>query len=296
MINKIQGVYKVDKKSLKEQISKNSEKELNGLATKLLDAAIENASIEFLIHGDSISGFIFVMGSGTSINSKIITRNDSLIIKNGTAESFLLLTDSGLNLYQPLTGYNFSLIKTDQTKLSPETEVAISNLKEKEKEEKEFNDNLGKWQIGNYVDEFGDNINQSYAYSFVKGSHENSLAKFSDVYVKIMKQESGLFFDIYNDALTMKESLPDKEFGMLKIKYPDGSVVSEKVFLTDNTLLEAPDDKNNLIYNHILANASPLKIQLDLSTASSYYTDKYVFELEQNNLLPILQEIDKSKK
>jgi len=295
-LDSVQGVYKVDKNLLKDQFNKKNDKELNGLASTLINTAIENATIEFQILGDSIKGLIYVMGDGSTINSKIISRNDSLVLQNGESESYLFLSEGRLNLFQPKSGFNFTLLKTDDHELSHETKLAIENLKKKEQDEKDFNDKIGKWQIGNYVDEFGDNVDKNFAYTFVKGSHENSLAKFSDVYVKIMKQENDLYFDIYNDAISMKENLPDKEFGTLKIKFPDGTVKSERVFFFDNSFSESPDDKNNLIYNHILKNNSPLKIQLDLSSASSFYTDKYVFELEQNNLLTILQEVDKSKK
>jgi hypothetical protein len=293
---KIQGIYKVDKELLKDQFNKKNDKGLNALASSLISAAIQNSTIEFQIVGDSIKGLIFVMGNGSTINSKIITRNDSLVVNTGESESYLFLSEKGLNLLQPKSGFNFTLLKTDQLELSQETKIAIDNIKKKEQEEKEFDEKIGKWQIGNYVDEFGDNVDKKFAYSFVKGSHENSLAKLSDVYIKVMKEENSLYFSVYNNGLTMKENLPDSEFGSIKIKFPDGTIKSERVFFFNNSFSESPDDKNSLIYSHIMSNSSPLKIQLDLSSASSYYTDKYVFELEQTNLLSILKDVDNSIK
>lgn len=70
-----------------------------------------------------------------------------------------------------------------------------------------------------------------------------------------------------------------------------GDVKNERVFFYKNTVSESPDDKNNLIYNHLMNESGELKILIDLSTASRYYSDKYQFTISKNNLDEILAEL-----
>ncbi len=183
------------------------------------------------------------------------------------------------------------LIKSDQTDISSDTKEAIKNLAKKEQELKEFNDNLGKWQKGNFVDEFGDNTGKGYPYSVVRGEHENSSVIQSDVFVKTTIDGESLYFQIFNSSMTLKENFPDSEFGTIKIKFPSGDVKNEKVFFYKNTVSESPDDKNKLIYNHLMTESGELKILIDLGTASRYYSDKYQFSISKNNLDEILAEV-----
>jgi len=177
--------------------------------------------------------------------------------------------------------------KSTHDKLSDKTLNAIWSAKQKQIEEKEFEDNLGKWQIGNYVDEFGDKTGDDYSYTIILGEHENRLIPKSDIYVKASSQDERLFFELYNKSMTMRESLPDKKFGKIKIKYPSGDLKSEKVFFFKNTVSESTDNKETLIYNYIKTNDGELKLLLDLATASNYHYDKYQFSISKNILADI---------
>ena len=106
-----------------------------------------------------------------------------------------------------------------------------------------------------------------------------------------MVQSEKLYFQIYNSSLSMKESFPDSEFGSIKLKFPDGSVKSERVFFYDNSVSES-DDKA-ILYDYISKNEGIVKVYIDLSTASNYYSDKYQFTIERNNLAEILDRIKK---
>jgi len=286
---KIQGVYEVNKDSLSSSLQKEIDGE-NAFAAGLLNVAVKNAMIEFEINGDSINGILFFAGEATIVNSSIIERNDSLIIKMGESEACLIPTNNGLT-YRAI-GANMSIIldKTERTELSPETLEAIESQKIVLKEKEEFEQNLGKWQEGNYVDEFGDKTGEGFAFCLVRGNAENSISTTSDVYVKTMVENNRLSFQIYNSSMSSKESFPDSEFGLVKFKLPDGTVKSEKFFFYNNGAYE---DENAVLFNYVLQNDEVIKVFIDLSTASEYYSDKYQFEIQRNNLTDILEGLSK---
>ncbi len=287
--SKIQGVYEVNKDSLSSSLQKEIDGE-NAFAAGLLNVAVKNAMIEFEINGDSINGILFFAGEATIVNSSIIERNDSLIIKMGESEACLIPTNNGLT-YRAI-GANMSIIldKTERTELSPETLEAIDSQKIALKEKEEFEQNLGKWQEGNYVDEFGDKTGEGFAFCLVRGNAENSISTTSEVYVKTMVEDNRLSFQIYNSSMSSKESFPDSEFGLVKFKLPDGTVKSEKFFFYNNGAYE---DENAVLYNYVLQNDGVIKVFIDLSTASDYYSDKYQFEIQRNNLTDILAGLSK---
>ena len=287
--DKIQGVFNADKASLKNMMKEKMGND-NAFASTLLDKAIENAVIEFKISGDSINGLMFLAGQTTILSSKIQVRNDSIFAQSENSEFYLIPNKQGLIFKNKNSEQGVQLIKSDQLDISSDTKEALKNLAQKEKTLKEFNDNLGKWQKENFVDEFGDNIGKGYPYSIVRGEHENSYVIKSDVLVKTTIDEESLYFQIFNSSMTIKENFPDREFGTIKIKFPNGDVKTEEVFFYQNTVLESPEDNNNLIYNHLMSDYGELKILIDLGTASQYYSDKYQFTISKNNLDEILAE------
>lgn len=294
-IDKIQGVFKVDKESLKNEMNKQAGdivKE-NAFGSALFNKAIENAVIEMEIKGDSVKGIIFIVGQSNVINAKVFLRNDSILMGDVGTYSYLKPTDNGLRLINASTGIAFDLIKTNQSGLSEDTQSAIETQLKTEKERQMFEDNLGKWQAGNIVDEFGDDTGSTYPYCIIKGSHTSSLTMKSDVYVKATIQDNSLFFQIFNESMTLKESMPDTKFGRIKIKYPDGTMKSEKVFFYENHIVESADNDRDLIIKHLYENDGELKLLIDLSTASKYLNDKYQFSIQKNNLDQIIKATQK---
>ena len=273
---KIQGVFEVDKESLKSSLQSEMEGE-NAFAMGLLNVAIENAVIEFCITGDSIKGILFMAGETTLLDSKIVERNDSLIISAPDFEAHIIPTETGLKYSAIGSDMTLKLNKTDRTDLSSDTKEAIEAQKVAIKEKEEFEQNLGKWQVGNYVDEFGDKTGDGFAYCLIRGNGENSISTKSEVYVKTMIEDGKLSFQIFNSSMSMKESFPDSEFGMIKFKLPDGSVKSEKFFFYKNGAYE--DDAASL-YNYLLQTDGIIKIFIDLSRVSNYYSDKYQFDIQ----------------
>jgi hypothetical protein len=287
---KIQGVYEVNKDSLKSLLQK--EIGANSTLTKgLLNVAINNAVIEFNIKSDSITGIIFMAGETTLLNSPIIVRNDSLLVKTDNNKVCLIPTKSGL-LYKNIgSKMYFVLNKTERTELSQKTQKAIQAQKKAIQEKKEFEKNLGKWKVGNYVDEFGDKTGEGFAYCLIRGTSENSIDNGSDIYVKAIVEDKKINFQIYNSSLSMKETFPEEKFGIMKLKFPDGSIKSEKIFFYKNSAYES--GQKPILYNYISQNNGIVKVYIDLSTASDYLSDKYHFEIEKNNLPEILNKLKK---
>lgn len=179
---KIQGVFEVDKESLKSSL-KSEMKGENAFTEGLLNVVLENAMIEFCIKGDSINGIIFMAGETILLESKIVQRNDSLIISTSDFKTHIIPTETGLTFSAINSDMTLNLNKTDRTELSVGTKKAIESQKVAIKKKEEFEQNLGKWQEGNYVDEFGDKTGNGYAYCLVRGTGENSISTKSEVYV-----------------------------------------------------------------------------------------------------------------
>jgi len=287
--SKIQGIYEVNKDSLNSSFQKEMKGE-NTLAVGLFKIALKNAAIEFDIKGDSINEILFLAGKTTLLNSQIIQRNDSLVIKTGKSEAYLIPTKTGLSYRASGSKMSIILDKTERAELSPETKTAIEVEKRAIKEKEEFEQNLGKWQEGNYVDDFGDKTGDGFAYCLVRGNGKNSISTKSNVYVKTMIEDKKLNFQIYNVSMSMKESFPDNKFGLIKFKLPNGSIKSEKFFFYKNGAYE---DKAAILYNYMIQNDGIIKVFIDLSTASEFYSDKYQFEIKRNNLTEILKVMNK---
>jgi hypothetical protein len=287
---KIQGVYEVNRDSLKNSLQTEMEGE-NEFVQGLLNIALENAVIEFCVKGDSINGIIFIAGETVLLQSPILERNDSLIVKDAEFEAYLLPTKTGLSYNVLGSNMTIYMNKTERTEVSSDTKKAIEAEKAAIKEKKEFEQNLGRWQKGNYVDEFGDKTGEEFAFCLIRGTSENSISTQNEVLIKTMAQEGKLSFQIFNSDLSIKESFPDSKFGSMRLKFPDGSVVSEKVFFYNNSAYEAGDKA--VLYDFISQNIGIVKVYIDLSTASSYYSDKYQFTIEKNNLPEILNGLNK---
>ena len=286
-VNKVQGVFSADKVSLKTSMEEKLTNQ-NRLASALLNKVIENAIVEFKIEGDSINGIIFLAGQTTILRSKIQVRNDSMIVKAADTHAYLIPNEKGLMYKNKTSETGIQMLKTDSKTLSSESTKALSTLVAKEKEQREFTANLGQWQVGNLVDEFGDNTGDSYPYSVVQGNHENSAVLTSEVYVKSFIQGDNVFFQIFNGSMNLKETFPDSEFGTIKVKFPNGDVKTERIFFYKNSVSESPQNGTPLIFTHLTSGSGDLKILIDLSTASRYHSDKYQFTIGPSNLADVL--------
>jgi len=290
-IDKIQGVYVVDKASLiksfltetgfvTESVMKDIQTKMREEGTSfelMANLFLANTIIEFDIKGDSINGILSIDGKTSLIKSHIIERNGRLVVKGNQNEAYLIPIEKGLLFRIPGSKLDLRFLKTDRKELSFLAKEAI----QKEREKEEFEQNLGKWQKENYIDEFGDNVGE-YSYVWLKGIKQSSNSNKDDIYIKVFIENEKLIFKIYSNDLEREESLPDKEYGIMKLKFPDGTVESEKIYFKDNSISESGD--KTILFDYISDNSGLIKVLIDLNTADSYYFDKYIFSIEKNNL------------
>jgi hypothetical protein len=300
-IDKIQGVYVVDKVSLMKSlltesgvITESSMKSVQaqmkeeGASFELMaNLLLANTIIEFNIKGDSINGIISVMGETSLIKSLIIERNDSLVVKRNQHDAYLIPIEKGLLFRISGSKLSFKLLKTDRKELSFIAKEAIQKEREKEK----FEQNLGKWQKGNYIDEFGDEIKDGYAYVWIEGTKQSSTSTKEKVYIMAFVKNEKLNFQFYDRDMDSKESLPDDKFGIMKLKFSDGTIKSEKIYFTSDGVFESGEKA--VLFKYISENSDLVKVLIDLNTAESYYSDKYIFSIEKNNLDTIRNEMNK---
>lgn len=288
-LDKVQGVYSADKESLKETAQEkmgNDNLFASALASKILD----NAVIEFKITGDSVIGLLFFAGQSNVLKSKIIFSNDSLMINVDKDSTYLIPNNKGILFRKKGSSEaGIQMIKLNQANLSTDTESAMLAAVLKDKEQREFEESLGQWKRGNFVDEFGDQTGREFPFTIVRGSHESSVVISEDVFVKTVIEKDGLYFQVFNSSMTIKENFPDNKFGFIRIKFPNGDVKSEKVFFYQNIVLESSTTNAALIFNHLTQNEGELKILIDVSTASDYYSDKYQFTLQKANLGEVMK-------
>jgi len=292
-LDRLQGVYQVDRAALKQTLTKAVDTS-SELATKVLEAIADNAIMELKVQGDSVDGIISFMGQNVVIKSKVYKRNDSLYIKVGDNEVYLIPKGKGL-LYLPKgsdTPIKFD--KVDRKDLSSEAKSAIEEQLKQEQAQRAFEQRLGKWQVGYFVDEFGDKTGKKFVYCLVRGKGENSLSSDNVVYVRAIADNGKLSFDIFDEDLKTHETFPEGEYGLMKMKFPDGSVKTERVYFYEKSFVEA--GKEPILYNYLLNDTGKVKVYVDLSTANEFLSDKYWFTLSQSNLKQALDSLKSADK
>ncbi|HEY9170088.1 MAG TPA: hypothetical protein VIN72_11415 [Lutibacter sp.] len=289
-IDKIQGVFNVDKTILRSVLTESAYK--NKLpVSDFLDKAIENTILEFKINGDSIYGVMSFAGDEKILNSKIKVINDSMVIKFDNSEAYLIPNDKGLFFKNKNAKSGMQLLKSEQKNLTDNTLEILKNLIQIEKVQKKISDSLGKWQKYNAVDDFGDNTGKGYPCLVVLGVHNNTVIENSEVYVTLTIQGEIIDIQIFDKSMTLQETFPDRVSGTVKVKFPNGDVKNDPIWFYSNTGYLSIDGKSPMVYNHLLNEVGELKILIDLSTASEYYSDKYLFTISKSNLTEILAEL-----
>ena len=288
-LSKVQGVFSADKTSIEDLINSNLD-EGGGLLEALANRIVENAVIEINVVNDSISGLIFMAGETTIIQGNLEVDNDTIFVvdhREIKENSVYLIPKNDQLIYgNKLSGMQVLLNKENRTTLSAEAESAISTELEREKKEREFQENIGVWQIGSFVDEFGDSTDKKFLYVLLEGEKGSPRRTTEEkVYVKAIMSDSTLYFDIYDEALLYKENMPNSEFGQISIKKESGEILTEEVFYYENSIYER--EGNEMIYSHLHNESEALRILIDLSKVNQFMDDTYQFSIRQNNLLEI---------
>ena len=97
---------------------------------------------------------------------------------------------------------------------------------------------FAQWEVGNYVDEFGEKTDDVFFHQTVSGTFSNSAstnAKCS-YFIEHTKVEEMLFISIYPYGRSLKESFYDDTFQDVKIKKPSGELVTIEAFCFDGMI------------------------------------------------------------
>ena len=114
----------------------------------------------------------------------------------------------------------------------------------RKKEQEAINSVWDNWSEGEYVDDFGDKTGEKYKYmTTTDGVFSNSAANNSKLSGQFSTASSSLTIDILEYG-TNKANSTDATFEVVKIKQPDGNIVSiKKVFFTKGGSLYFSKDK-----------------------------------------------------
>lgn len=124
----IEGVYELDKEAFRAGLAANIDEE-NSFILDLMDMALKKAKVELQVKGDSINGIIYLIEDVSVMASKIMVRNDTLLVIRDDNEAYLFETETGLSFRSPDSEISLELIRTDKTELSPDSQEMIQNKK-----------------------------------------------------------------------------------------------------------------------------------------------------------------------
>ena len=126
---------------------------------------------------------------------------------------------------------------------------------------------------------------------WIEGTKQSSTSTKEKVYIMASIENVKLNFQFYDRDMENKKSLPDDKSGIMKLKFSDGTIESEKIYFTSDGVFESGEKA--VLFNYISENSDLVKVLIDLKTAESYYSDKYIFSLGKNNLTEIMIRLKK---
>ena len=124
-----------------------------------------------------------------------------------------------------------------------------------------------QWEVGNYVDEFGEKTDDVFFHQTVSGTFSNSAstnAKCS-YFIEHTKVEEVLAISIYPYGRSLKESFYDDTFQDVKIKKPSGEVVTIEAFCFKGMIYFSEEEYVQLM--------DALKEKGEYKVAMTYNTD-----------------------
>ena len=91
---------------------------------------------------------------------------------------------------------------------------------------------FAQWDIGHYLDDFGEETEERFLHQTVSGTFSNSASTNGKCtyFIEHSKVEEMLFISIYPYGRSLKESFYEDTFQDVKIKKPSGKVVTIEAF------------------------------------------------------------------
>ena len=126
---------------------------------------------------------------------------------------------------------------------------------------------FAQWEIGNYVDEFGEETEERFLHQTVSGRFSNSASTNAKCayFIEHNKKEKVLGISIYPYDGNSKESFYDDTFQDVKIKKPSGEVVTIEAFCFDGMIYFSEEEYVQLM--------DALKERGEYKVAMKYNTD-----------------------
>lgn len=124
-----------------------------------------------------------------------------------------------------------------------------------------------QWEIGNYVDEFGEKTEETFLHQTVSGTFSNSASTNANCtyFIEHNKKEKVLGISIYPYDGNSKESFYEDTFQDVKIKKPSGEVVTIEAFCFEGMI--------NFIEEEYVQLMDALKEKGEYKVAMTYKTD-----------------------
>ena len=134
-----------------------------------------------------------------------------------------------------------------------------------------------QWEIGNYVDEFGEETEERFFHQTVSGTFSNSAstnAKCS-YFIEHSKVEDALAISIYPYGRSSKETFYDDTFQDVKIKKPSGEVVTIETFCFDGMIYFSEEEYVQLM--DALKEKGEYKVTMKYKTDSTHSRYRFKF-------------------
>ena len=136
---------------------------------------------------------------------------------------------------------------------------------------------FAQWDIGHYVDDFGEETEERFLHQTVSGTFSNSAstnAKCS-YFIEHSKVEEMLFISIYPYGRSLKESFYEDTFQDVKIKSPSGKVVTIEAFCFDGMIFFSEEEYVQL--TDALKERGEYKVSMKYKTDSTHSRYRFKF-------------------
>jgi hypothetical protein len=153
----------------------------------------------------------------------------------------------------------------------------------------------GVWKILEVKDKFGDKVKgESVIAGDFSGKGSNGLTPETDILIRVQIRDSTIAIAFSENNGRRQAILPENQFMNVDIKLSNGKLISAKVFLSQNMMWD--DSDTRALYQLLMSEKDPFKVNVDLGRASEYTKTIYNFEINPKGLKNLLQPAAKWEK
>ena len=134
-----------------------------------------------------------------------------------------------------------------------------------------------QWEVGNYVDEFGEKTEETFLHQTVSGTFSNSASTNAKCayFIEHSKIEEVLAISIYPYGRSLKESFYEDTFQDVKIKKPSGEVVTIEAFCFKGMIFFSEEEYVQLM--DVLKEKGEYKVAMTYNTDSTQSSYRFKF-------------------